>query len=115
MAFGRAIEVRGMNSGNESEIEVRCPCCGATLKIDALLGRVIWHEAAPKPKKSGHNHLDRAGDVLEKQAAQREAHFRESAEEQKVKADVLSRKFEEALKKTRDVPVRPGLRDIDLD
>jgi hypothetical protein len=95
-------------------IELRCPCCGAALKIDARLGRVIWHEAA-KPKKSGRDHLDRVGDVLEKQAAQREAHFRESAEQEKLKSDVLARKFEEALKKTRDVPVKPGLRDIDLD
>lgn len=99
----------------QNEIEVRCPCCGAALKIDAELGRVIWHEAATKPKKSGRDHLDRAGDVLEKQAAQREAHFRESAEQEKSKSDVLARKFEEALKKTRHTPVEPGVRDIDLD
>lgn len=108
-----------MNSGVEmearNEIEVRCPCCGATLRIDARLGQVIGHEAAPRPKKPGHDHLDRAGAVLEKQAATREAHFRESAEQEKLKSDVLARKFEEALRKTRDVPVEPGLRDIDLD
>jgi hypothetical protein len=108
-----------MNSGPETspakEIEIRCPCCGAALKIDAQLAQVIWHEAAAKPKKSGRDHLDRAGDVLEKQAAQREAHFRESAEQEKLKADVLARKFEEALKKTRDVPAGRPLRDIDLD
>ncbi len=111
-------EVSSMNSGEvmgeAGQVEVRCPCCGATLKIDAQLGRVIWHEAAVKQKKS-RDHLDRAGDVLEKQAAQREAHFRESEEQEKTKADLLARKFEEALKRTRDVPVRPDLRDIDLD
>ncbi len=96
------------------QIEVRCPCCGAALKIDAHLGRVIWHEAAAKPKKSRDN-LDRAGDVLEKQAAQREAHFRESEEQEKTKADLLARKFEEALKRSRGAPVQPALRDIDLD
>lgn len=108
-----------MSSENEGTarkaIELRCPCCGAALKIDAELGRVIWHEAAAKPKKTGRDHLDRVGDVLEKQAAQREAHFRESAEQEKLKADVLARKFDEALKKTRDVPVKRALRDIDLD
>ena len=108
-----------MSSNNEGNvgkaIELRCPCCGAALKIDADLGRVIWHEAAAKPKKPGRDHLDRVGDVLEKQAAQREAHFRDSAEQEKLKSDVLARKFEEALKKTRDLPVKPGLRDIDLD
>ena len=96
-------------------IEVRCPCCGAALKIDAQLGRVIWHEAAAKPQKS-RDHLDRAGDVLQKQAAQREAHFRESEEQEKSKSDLLARKFEEALKRSRGAPVQPpGLRDIDLD
>ena len=104
------------NAGSaRKEIELRCPCCGAALKIDAELGRVIWHEAAAKPKKAGRDHLDRAGDVLEKQAAQREAHFQESAQQEKLKSDVLARKFEEALKKTRDKPVEPRLRDIDLD
>jgi len=99
----------------EKNIEVRCPCCGAALKIDAQLGRVIWHEAAAKPQKS-RDHLDRAGDVLQKQAAQREAHFRESEEQEKSKSDLLARKFEEALKRSRGAPVQPpGLRDIDLD
>lgn len=100
------------NAGNQ--VEVRCPCCGATLKIDAQLGRVIWHEAAAKPRKS-RDHLDRAGDVLQKQAAQREAHFRDSEEQEKSKSDLLARKFEEALKRSRGAPVEPGLRDIDLD
>jgi hypothetical protein len=107
-----------MNSGKAASegkhMEVRCPCCGATLKIDAQLGRVIWHEAAPRPKKSRDN-LDRAGDVLQKQAAQREAHFRESEEQEKSKSDLLARKFEEALKRSRGAPAEPGLRDIDLD
>jgi hypothetical protein len=107
-----------MSSGeqmSERDMDVRCPCCGATLKIDVRLGKVIWHEAAPKPKSSDHDHLDRASDVLEKQASLREAHFQESAEQEKVKSDLLARKFEEALKKTRGAPVEPGLRDIDLD
>jgi len=107
-----------MNSGEAGsageKVEVRCPCCGATLKIDTHLGRVIWHEAAAKPKRS-RDSLDRAGDVLQKQAAQREAHFRESEEQEKSKADLLARKFEEALKRSRGAPVEPGLRDIDLD
>jgi hypothetical protein len=108
-----------MNSDRQNSplepIEVRCPCCGAALKIDAQLGRVVWHQAALKPKKAGRDHLDHAGDVLEKQAAAREAHFRESEEQEKMKAELLARKFEEALKNTRHVPVQPGLRDIDLD
>ena len=93
--------------------DVTCPCCGAHLKIDRQLGRVIGHEA---PSRRHHApDLGRAGDVLEKQAERREAHFRESAAEEKIKSELLARKFEEALKKSKDEPVGPSLRDIDLD
>ena len=97
-----------------SNFETTCPCCGARLTIDPALGRVIGHEAKQRRPADAH-HLDRAADVLAKQAERREAHFRESAEEEKIKSDLLARKFEEALKKTRDQPVKPALRDIDLD
>ena len=95
------------------EIALVCPCCGARLKIDAELGRVIGHEAPPRRKPS--RSLDRAGELLEKEAARREAHFRESKAEEKIKAELLQRKFEEALKKSRNEPAGPTLRDIDLD
>jgi hypothetical protein len=105
-----------MISADGARIEVACPCCGAKLTIDTQLERVIGHETAPRPKRAaGRDRLDRISDVLEKQAAAREAHFLESAEEEKVKPDLLARKFEEALKKSRGEPVKLGLRDIDLD
>jgi hypothetical protein len=104
-----------MGSSEDSTIEVACPCCGARLKVDTLLARVIAHEAAPKPKRPEADHLDRAHDVLQKQAEQREAHFRSSAEDEKIKSDLLARKFEEALKKSRGEPVTRPQRDIDLD
>jgi len=101
-----------MSLPEESELEVTCPCCGARLKIDTGLRRVIGHEAPPKRRHSPD--LGRAGDLLEKQAERREAHFRESAAEEKIKSELLARKFEEALKKTKDQPLEPSLRDIDL-
>ena len=105
-----------MGLPKESTFEVLCPCCNARLTIDARLARVIGHEAAPRSKRAAEgDRLERAGDVLGKQAERREAHFRESAEEEKIKSQLLERKFEEALKKTRDAPVKPALRDIDLD
>ena len=105
-----------MSLPKESTFDVVCPCCNARLTIDPRLARVIGHEAAPKSKRAAEGRrLERVGDVLEKQAERREAHFRESAEEEKIKSQLLERKFEEALKKTRDAPVKPDLRDIDLD
>lgn len=102
-----------MGDGEPREIELACPCCGARLKIDAALGRVVGHEAPPRRKPS--RDLERAGELLEKEAARREAHFRESEAEEKIKAELLQRKFEEALKKSRNAPAKPALRDIDLD
>jgi hypothetical protein len=104
-----------MTFEKEPTIEVACPCCGARLKIDTVLAAVIGHEAPPKPKRPEADHLDRASEVLQRQAEQREAHFRSSAEEEKIKSDLLARKFEEALKKSRGEPVTRPQRDIDLD
>src|SRR5213594_3692477 len=94
-------------------IHARCPCCGAQLTIDPMLRRVIASEAAPKP--SNVPDLDRANALLREQAARREAIFRQSAEEVKVKSQLLERKFEQALEKSKDEPVTRPTRDIDLE
>ncbi|HKS96846.1 MAG TPA: hypothetical protein VJV74_12050 [Terriglobia bacterium] len=96
-----------------SRFEIVCPCCGARLKVDAELSRIIAHEAPPK--RSQAPALEQAGDLLQKEAARREAHFRQSAEDERVRSRLLERKFEEALSKTKDEPVVPPTRDIDLD
>jgi uncharacterized Zn finger protein (UPF0148 family) len=107
---------REFMNDTESNIETVCPCCGARLTIDRKLGRVIGHEAPTRQRRAADAaRLDRAADVLEKQAQQREAHFRDSTEQEKIKSDLLSRKFEEQLRKTRDQPSKPPLREIDLD
>lgn len=94
-------------------LEIICPCCGARLKIDAELGKVLDHEPPPRHEKAPD--LDRASRLLQKEAARREALFRKSAEEEKIKTQLLERKFEEALKKSKDEPIGPPLRDIDLE
>ncbi len=101
-----------MSGRDGANVEAVCPCCGARLKIDAALGRVVSHEAAPKRTKAPD--LERASALLEKEAAQREAHFRHSAETEKVKSQLLERKFEQALAKSKDEPLTPPTRDIDL-
>lgn len=104
-----------MDFQEDSTLEVVCPCCSARLKVDTVLARVVAYEAAPKPKRPEADHLNRASEFLQKQAEQREAHFRSSAEDEKIKSDLLARKFEEALKKSRGEPVTRPQRDIDLD
>lgn len=102
-----------MSSRSGARFEIVCPCCGARLKVDTELGKVIAHEA-PR-KRSQAPALEQAGDLLQKEAARREAHFRQSTEDERVRSRLLERKFEEALSKAKDEPVAPPTRDIDLD
>ena len=102
-----------MTDRDSGKFEVACPCCGARLRIDPTLGKVISHESPPRHSKVPD--LDHAGRLLEKEAARREALFKQSAEEEKVKSQLLERKFEEALEKSKGQPVTPPTRDIDLD
>jgi len=93
--------------------EVTCPCCGALLRVDPELRRVISHHAPRRHAKT--TDIDQAGALLQKEAQRREALFRQSEEEEKVKSQLLDRKFAEALEKTRGEPVVRPPRDIDLD
>jgi hypothetical protein len=102
-----------VSRGEARMFEVVCPCCGAILKVDAELGKVLHHEVPVKPAKGPD--LDQATRVLRKEAERREAMFRQSAEDEKHKTELLDRKFAEALKRTKDEPAEPPLKDIDLD
>ena len=102
-----------MAGRDKKTIETSCPCCGARLTVDAKLGKVIAHEAPAKHPKAPD--LGQVGRLLEEEKARREALFKQSAEEEKVKSQVLERKFEESLKKARHEPLIPPTRDIDLD
>jgi hypothetical protein len=93
--------------------EVECPCCRAKLTVDANLGVVLAHVAPPKAL-SGVDFDDTAR-LLREQAEAVEAKFRASVEAEKIKEDVLARKFAEGLKKAKEKPVEKPVRDFDLD
>lgn len=95
-----------------SELELICPCCGATLVIDAQLRRVVSHR---QPERGDRPELSEAQRILAEEAARREAIFEQSVNAEKTRGDALSKRFEEALKQARQEPaVRPS-RDFDLD
>jgi len=93
--------------------EVTCPCCGAVVKVDSQLRKVISHRAPHRHAKTAD--IDHASAVLQKEAQRREALFRQSEEDAKVKSQLLERKFAEALEKTRGEPVTRPAREIDWD
>ncbi len=95
------------------DIHLECPCCGARLVIDAVLRKVISHEAPTKPSNAPD--LDHATSLLREQAERREALFKRSTEDEKSKSQLLERKFSEALKKSKDEPITRPTRDIDLE
>jgi hypothetical protein len=96
----------------QTEYEVTCPCCKATLIIDSGLKRVVRHvepERADKPK------LDEAHRILADEKARRDSLFEQSVQTERTRGDALSRRFEEALKAARDEPITKPSRDFDLD
>ncbi len=98
---------------NAPAFETACPCCGATLKIDPATKAVISHipKAAPKMFQD----LEEASRALKDQDNRRESIFRQSVEAQKNASDLLEKKFQDALKKAKEAPDTPRIRDIDLD
>jgi hypothetical protein len=94
------------------DLQVTCPCCSARLTVDTRLGKVISHEAPPKTTNAPD--LEHAAALLREQAARREAMFQQSTENEKIKSQLLERKFEAALEKSKDEPVSKPTRDIDL-
>ena len=92
--------------------DVTCPCCRAILTVDPEVRAVLAHR---EPPRSGPlSTLDKAMDALKGAGARREATFRQAAEAERTKGDVLSRKFGEGLKRAKDDP-DPPIRPIDLD
>lgn len=102
----------GSPASKGTDILVTCPCCGARLVIDVSLRRVISHEVPPRHTSALE--LERAQALLQEQAAHREEAFRQSTESERLKSQLLERKFEEALKKTKQEPIEKPTRDIDL-
>jgi hypothetical protein len=101
-----------MGKTRTNDLSLNCPCCGARLLVDLDLRKVIAHEAPARNVNAPD--LDRAAVYLKEQAERREELFKQSSEEEKKKAQILERKFAEALKKSKDQPVTKPMRDIDL-
>ncbi len=96
-----------------SEFEIACPCCGASVVVDTNLKRVIRHS---EPVREGARpELSEAQRILAEEAARREAAFQQSVEAEKTRGDALSKRFEEALRQAREEPVAKPQRDFDLD
>jgi hypothetical protein len=102
-----------MAKGKEKIFEVACPDCGAMLRIDAATGLVVSH--TPAPRKRMFEDLETAAKAMREQEERKESIFRQSVDAEKNKADLMEKKFAEALRKAKDAPDVKPLREFDLD
>lgn len=96
----------------ESELELTCPCCGASLLVDLNLRRVVSHR---EPERGDKPELSDAQRILAAEAARREALFEQSFQAEKTRGDALSKRFEEALKQAEKEPITKPTRGFDMD
>lgn len=103
-----------MAKSSSQPFEVGCPCCSAVLKVDPDSKAVISHVAPIKPKT--FSDFEAAAKAMREQEGRKESIFRQAVDAEKNKADLLEKKFQEAIKKAKESPDegRP-LRDFDLD
>jgi hypothetical protein len=102
-----------MAKAKEKVFEVACPDCGAMIRIDAPSGLVVSH--TPAPRKRMFEDLETAAKAMRDQDERKESIFRQSVDAERNKADLLEKKFADALRKAKDAPEGRPLRDFDLD
>ncbi len=88
-----------------------CPCCEATLTVDASTGAILAHEE--KAKKLGS--FEDLRQDLAKQKEQRENIFAQEMSSQKDRERILEEKFQAALKRADTDADKPFKNPLDLD
>jgi hypothetical protein len=102
-----------MAENNDNMFEVACPECGAMLKIDGTTGLLVSH--TPAPRKRMFEDLETAAQAMRDHGERTESIFRQSVDAEKNKADLMEKRFAEALRKAKDAPDEKPVREIDLD
>ena len=88
-----------------------CPCCEATLTIDAQTGALLSHEEKAKPIAS----FDEMLKGLDKQKQMREQLFAQELHSQKDRERLLEEKFKEAMKRADKDKDKPYINPLDID
>ena len=95
-----------MAKGKRELVQVRCPCCEATLQIDPELKVVISHQEHKKPPAI--EDIGAAVQKLKGEEARRGEVFQKSFDQHKSHHKVLERKFDELLTQAKDKPDAPA-------
>ena len=90
---------------------VICPCCEATITIDAKTGIIISHQEKAKPLAS----FEEMAKDLERQKQTRDQMFSQELGSVKDRERLLEEKFKEALKRADKDKDKPYINPLDLD
>lgn len=94
------------------KFSVICPCCEATLTIDANTGALL----ASEEKTKAHGTFEDLKGELDKQKNLREQLFAQESQAQKDRSRILEEKFQEAKKRVEaDDMGKPFKNPLDLD
>lgn len=93
------------------KFSIVCPCCEATISVDAQTGAVISHE---EKKKVLGTFEDLQGELAKKKEL-REQLFSQEMSSMKDRERLLEEKFKEALKKADTTSDQPFRNPLDLD
>ena len=95
----------------ENKFTIVCPCCEATLTIDALTGALLMHEEKVKPLASFEDMVK----GLDKQKQTREQIFAQEMNSQKDRKRILDEKWSEAMKRAETDEGEPYRNPLDYD
>ncbi len=93
------------------KFNIICPCCEATLVIDAQTGAILSH----KEKKKVLGSFEDLKGELSKQKELREQIFAQEMSSQKDRERILEEKFKEAMKRAGDDKDVPYKNPLDFD
>lgn len=96
---------------DSSKFTIICPCCEATLTIDAQTGALLAHEEKSKPLAS----FDEMVKGLDKQKQMREQIFAQELSSMKDRDRILEEKFQEAMKRAEKDKDKPYRNPLDID
>lgn len=96
---------------NTERFTIICPCCDATLVIDAQTGAIISHEEKRKPLAS----FDDLAKAQQQQKQTRDQIFAQELGSQKDRDRILEEKFREAMKRADQDKDKPFRNPLDMD
>jgi len=96
---------------DSSKFTLICPCCEATLTVDAQTGALLAHEEKAKPLAS----FDEMVKGLDKQKQMREQIFAQELSSMKDRDRILEEKFQEAMKRAEKDKDKPYINPLDID